>query len=228
MSTRSIPSHSVNKPLTFGGLSTEHSGLSPAGTGPNRRSPLLLALDSTGHPSHWLTWQDAIAHDVLGKVSYAFGDYDFTFTGGINRSSGERSSVRLRSILVLHGKSPSAYRNRAIALTNWALFRRDRFVCAYCGSVTRHLTRDHIVPVSRGGDDSWTNCCSACTSCNTRKGSHLLEELGWQLLYVPYVPNHFESLILLNRHILVDQMDFLLQMVPKTSRIAARLPLTDV
>jgi 5-methylcytosine-specific restriction endonuclease McrA len=158
----------------------------------------------------------------LGKVSYAFGDYDFTFTGGTNRVSGKRSRVSLKSILVLHGKSPSAYRNRPIALTNWALFRRDRFVCAYCGAVTRHLTRDHIVPMSRGGDDSWTNCCAACTSCNTRKGSHLLEELGWQLLYVPYVPNHYESLILLNRNILADQMDFLVQMVPKSSRIALR------
>ena len=33
-------------------------------------NPLFLALDSTGFPSRWLTWQDAVTHEVLGKVAY--------------------------------------------------------------------------------------------------------------------------------------------------------------
>jgi len=183
-------------------------------------TPLLLAVDMTGHPSHWMTWQEAISLETLGKVSYAFGNHEFTFRGGTNRATGRVSRITLKSILVLRGRSPFEHRRRYMHLTNTALFRRDRYMCAYCGRVTRtELTRDHIVPYSRGGKDSWMNCCAACVSCNMHKGSRLLEELGWKLLYVPYTPNHQEGLILQNRNILQDQMDLLSSMVPGHSRI---------
>lgn len=187
-------------------------------------SHLLLAVDNTGHPSHWMTWQDAASLDSLGKVSYGFGDHEFTFRGGVNRMTGRISRITLKSIIVLRGRSPFEHRRRYMPLTNGALFRRDRYMCAYCGKVARTgLTRDHITPLSRGGKDSWMNCCAACVHCNTTKGSHLLEELDWKLLYVPYVPNHQEGLILENRNILQDQMDLLLSMVPRHSRLSTPL-----
>lgn len=71
----------------------------------------------------------------------------------------------------------------------------------------------------RGGADSWLNCCACCVACNARKGAQTLDELGWQLLYVPYVPNHQEGLILANRQILDDQMELLKSMCPKHSRV---------
>ena len=40
-----------------------------------------------------------------------------------------------------------------------------------------------------------------------------------KLHYVPYVPNRYEAFILSNRKILADQMEFLLQGVPKSSRM---------
>ena len=30
-----------------------------------------------------------------------------------------------------------------------------------------------LIPLSRGGDNEWTNVVTACSSCNTRKGNHL-------------------------------------------------------
>ena len=39
------------------------------------------------------------------------------------------------------------------------------------------------------------------------------------LLYVPYVPNIFEKMILRNKKILADQMEFLIGRIPKHSRI---------
>lgn len=183
---------------------------------------LFLAIDSTGYPSRWLTWQDAVTQEVLGKVAYGFGDYEFTFTGGSNRDTGLNSTVTLKSILVLTGRSKSAGFRSTIPLSNNALFRRDRFMCAYCGSIgLRGLTRDHIVPLSRGGRDNWLNVCACCSSCNVRKGAKLLEELGWELLYLPYAPNHQEGLLLENRRILCDQMELLKAMIPKHSRLAA-------
>jgi hypothetical protein len=42
-----------------------------------------------------------------------------------------------------------------------------------------------------------------------------------QLVYAPYVPNKAEYLILCNRNILADQMDFLARHVPSQSRVRA-------
>lgn len=171
---------------------------------------LILAVDRSGYPSRWLTWQDAVTHDVLGKVAYGFGDHEFVFRGGRNRITGRESLITLKSILVLHGRSPESWGRHTIPLTNSALFRRDQFMCAYCGKMTpMGLTRDHIVPLSRGGRDDWLNCCACCRTCNLDKGSKTLDELGWELLYLPYAPNHQEGLILENRRILCDQMEFL-------------------
>ncbi|MEE8262387.1 MAG: HNH endonuclease [Gammaproteobacteria bacterium] len=81
----------------------------------------------------------------------------------------------------------------------------------YCGGEfsQQHLTRDHLMPMSRGGKDRWSNVVATCRSCNTRKGNRTLEEAGMSLLAVPYVPNWAEYLALSNRRILADQMEFL-------------------
>ena len=184
---------------------------------------LFLALDSSGHPSRWLTWQEAVIQDVLGKVAYGFGDHEFTFRGGTNRSTGRESRITLKSIVVLHGHSMGSKSRTSIPLTNSALFRRDRYVCAYCGKVSmKGLTRDHIVPLSQGGKDTWLNCCACCASCNVKKGAQALDELGWELIYLPYAPSHQEGLIMENRRILYDQMELLTESLPKHSRLKLR------
>jgi hypothetical protein len=67
--------------------------------------------------------------------------------------------------------------------------------------------------------DAWTNVVTCCERCNQRKGDRTPEEAGMQLLYVPYAPSWAEHLILKNRNILADQMEFLLAFIPATSRI---------
>lgn len=42
--------------------------------------------------------------------------------------------------------------------------------CAYCGE-THNLTRDHVVPLSRGGTNYIENIVCACPSCNSSKGN---------------------------------------------------------
>lgn len=63
------------------------------------------------------------------------------------------------------------------------------------------------------------NCITACRSCNGRKGNRLLHEAGMELLYLPYIPNLHEDMILKGRRILADQMEFLLASVPRHSRL---------
>ena len=50
-------------------------------------------------------------------------------------------------------------------------------------------------------------------------GALLEKEAGIELLYAPYVPNKAEYLILTNRRILSDQMEFLRQHVAAHSRL---------
>src|SRR5256886_14048155 len=76
-------------------------------------------------------------------------------------------------------------------VTNTFLFARDNYRCQFCGrnqQELRHrecLTRDHLVPLSRGGTNGWNNVLTACSSCNTRKGNLLPEEAGMHPLRPP-------------------------------------------
>ena len=130
---------------------------------------------------------------------------------------------KVAPVVAVRGNIPSRAWRQAPALSNPKLFARDRMVCAYCGGRFHvdELTREHIVPTSRGGLDSWMNCITACRPCNGRKGNRLPEEAHMGLLYLPYVPSLHEDMILRGRRILADQMEFLLASVPRTSRLHA-------
>lgn len=71
------------------------------------------------------------------------------------------------------------------------------------------------MPASRGGASAWENCVTACEHCNHRKADRTPEEANMKLLAVPYTPNLAEYLILSNRRILADQMEFLLHFAAK-------------
>lgn len=84
-------------------------------------------------------------------------------------------------------------------VTNTFLFARDDYQCQYCA---RHaadlkprefLTRDHLIPISRGGTNTWTNVITACSTCNTRKANRLPNEIGMHPLHTPMEP-HFVHL----------------------------------
>lgn len=184
--------------------------------------PLILTLDQQGVPNRWVSWQHACFYYAKDLVAWAVGENSFVVLGGINRITGRRSQIRANSIIAIRGK-PLAGKSLAQTppLSNRELFNRDRHICAYCGDSLpgSRLTRDHVVPVSQGGRDNWMNVVAACKSCNQRKSGRTPEEADMELLYTPYVPNKAEYLILCNRHILADQMDFLARHVPSQSRL---------
>src|SRR3954465_11029412 len=185
-------------------------------------APLILTLDPKRIPHRWVTWQQACFYYAKNLVAWTLGDASFTFYGGISRVTGEGPGITASSITGTKGRAMAMKGfNQAPPLNNRELFRRDRHICAYCGgdfSFLR-LTRDHIRPVSRGGGDHWMNVVTACRACNGVKRNRLPEESGLELLYAPYVPNKAEYLILTNRKILSDQMEFLVQHVSHHSRV---------
>ncbi len=185
-------------------------------------TPLILTLDNHGVPHRWVSWQQACYYYAKNLVAWTVGEIAFTVYGGIQRSTGARSSITAHSIIAIRGKAMAMKGfNQVPPLNNRELFRRDRHVCGYCGGEFGflRLTRDHITPVSRGGRDTWMNVVAACRHCNSVKRNRTPEEAGLQLVYTPYVPNKAEYLILTNRKILADQMDFLVQHVSSHSRV---------
>jgi hypothetical protein len=181
----------------------------------------ILALDISGVPQKWINYEDAITYHAKKSVAWSMGEVVARFRGGVQRN-GETSYIETTSIIAIRGHGFDISKRSLVGLSNRTLFGRDKMICAYCGGKFpnyKDLSRDHIVPVSRGGLNTWKNCVTSCKSCNSTKNNKLLSELGWELLYVPYSPNHAENMILLGRNILADQMNYLTQMVPKHSRL---------
>lgn len=76
------------------------------------------------------------------------------------------------------------------------IYKRDKNKCQYCGA-TKRLTIDHVIPKSRGGEDTWENLVVACSSCNTKKANKLLEHCGLKLTRKPMAPHSKVSLALM-------------------------------
>lgn len=183
----------------------------------------VLALDIAGNPFEWLTPEEAVTLYVKDKVAWELGTTERVFRGGFSRS-GIQSRVIIKPIVAVQGSEKMAslsYRTPQLGdRDNALLFRRDRNTCAYCAQVfdRRHLTRDHIHPRSRGGENSWMNCVTACIGCNQAKGAKFVHDFR-PLVYLPYVPSRFEHFILSNRNVLADQHEYLAAQLPAHSRL---------
>lgn len=191
----------------------------------------VLVLDKSWVPHEWITRDEAITRVAKGQVLDHISEELITYRGGDNAVTKRQSELMTSSIIVIAGESKMK-RPKPIGLTNSSLFQRDRFMCAYCsGLFTSHdLTRDHVMPVSKGGPDTWMNVVTACKPCNNLKGNLAP---GQQLphgqyspqgtrtmdpLYLPYVPCPAEAMIMRNRAILADQMAFLLDRIANKTR----------
>jgi 5-methylcytosine-specific restriction endonuclease McrA len=187
---------------------------------PDLQATRVLSLDVSGRILDWISWQDAVCLYVREAVAWTLGDPCLTVHGGINRLRGAQSLLHLHPIVASTGHCRDHAVDPAPALTNTALFARDRHLCLYCGQhFTRaELTRDHVLPLSRQGKDEWENVVSACVACNLKKSNRTPQQANMPLLAVPYRPSWVEHLILSNRNILADQMEFLVSHLPRSRR----------
>lgn len=96
----------------------------------------------------------------------------------------------LRVPRVLHLRRYDRTRRPVIRLTRQNLMLRDAHQCQYCSRRPKvsELNIDHVVPRSRGGQDSWENLVTACRVCNLRKGRRTPEEASMRLLRLPSKP----------------------------------------
>lgn len=78
-----------------------------------------------------------------------------------------------------------------LGLTRQRIFRRDKMTCQYCGEKKslKSLTLDHVLPKSRGGQNTWENLVAACHDCNIKKADRTPEEAAMPLLSIPCKPD---------------------------------------
>jgi 5-methylcytosine-specific restriction endonuclease McrA len=150
-----------------------------------------LALNASFEPLTMVPLKRALRLVIDGKAEIVESDRGKTVRS--ERMSVPRPVViRLRKFVHV----PRRFRRQ---VTNTFLFARDGYRCQYCQRAgyelrpRESLTRDHVVPISRGGLNVWTNVVTACSSCNTRKANHLLGEIGMHLAHQPVEP-HFVHL----------------------------------
>lgn len=188
----------------------------------------ILRTDISGMPLEWINYQEAVRLYYQEQVAYACGRLLYRIRGGTNARTGRQSVLDLNSIIATEGSLQASLKGNpgyVPPLNNKALFRRDDHICLYCGGrfSDGQLSRDHVTPISRGGQDVWNNVVSACKPCNNYKGSRIPEECGVQLLAVPFTPTHAEYVYLQGRRILADQMEFLRAHFPRRSPLRERL-----
>ena len=188
----------------------------------------VLRTDIAGMPLEWIGYQDAVRLITLGQVSYSLGTTVYRIHGGINALSGRQSCVDVDAIIATHGTHPHAHlfaNSYTPPLSNPALFRRDQYLCLYCGETFPHsmLSRDHVNPLSQGGVDTWANVVTSCKRCNNHKAGRTPEQAGMELLAIPFTPTHAEYVYLQGRRILADQMEFLLAHFPRDSQLRKRV-----
>lgn len=88
--------------------------------------------------------------------------------------------------------------SKKIPFSKHNIFVRDDYHCQYCGKELnlKTATVDHIIPVSRGGKNSYVNCACSCKACNQWKGDKLLSETSMHLTRVPQHPSFLEFMYL--------------------------------
>lgn len=162
-----------------------------------------ILTTADGIPIRDIPTQDAILKLLMGKVISVENHPTKEF-----RSQHMSIPAPLVVSSLRYVKLPKHFYGAA-RLSNQNLFLRDNFTCGYCGksfsplfvkkganTASNNLTRDHIVPKSKGGKDVWENVVTACIPCNNKKGDKKLKDTGMTLNIKPTVP---QKLVLIKR-----------------------------
>lgn len=150
-----------------------------------------LALNASYEPLTMVPLRRALRLVIDGKAEIVEAEHERPVRS--ERNAFPRPVV-IRLTRFVH--VPRRFRRQ---VTNTFLFARDDYRCQYCGRASAELkpreslTRDHLIPMSRGGLNEWTNVVTACSGCNTRKANRLPDEIGMHPLHAPVEP-HFVHL----------------------------------
>jgi 5-methylcytosine-specific restriction endonuclease McrA len=141
-----------------------------------------LKLDASYRPLEIIDSIEAFVLCLVGKAT-AVETYKKEIRT-VNKSFQLPAVIVLQKVVAFMVKGPRPSRVN--------ILMRDDYCCQYCNKKFPHsdLTLDHIIPKSRGGQNTWENLVAACTKCNQKKGSKTLFESGLTLKRKPTAPRH--------------------------------------
>lgn len=137
-----------------------------------------LVLNAGYEPLAVVTFRRALMLVLHEKASVVMADDEHPVLG-IEVGFARPSVILLKRYV----RPPSS---RRTPVSRRGVLRRDGHRCAYCGAAAS--TIDHILPRSRGGQDSWENLVACCLRCNNVKGDRTPTEMGWSLRTRPEQP----------------------------------------
>ena len=181
----------------------------------NSKKRPILRLNANYFPLGTGTWTDVIVNIFSGAalpldIIYGQkedGSYDQSVVEGFNviRNWDEwrqleirdcddylhttSGPIRLPSIVVCSKFKRIVYKTIQFP-TKHNIYKRDNFTCAYTGKklAKDELSIDHVLPVSRGGLNTWTNLVCCAKKVNNFKDNRLPNECGLKLLFKPVKP----------------------------------------
>lgn len=175
----------------------------------------ILKLNSSFFPLSTSTWEDIVVNIFSGAVQPLDIVYSTKEDGSIDTSSVEyftmfdnwsdwaklpirecddyvhtsKGPVRLPSIVVATNFNRVVYKT-VLFPTKQNIFKRDNYTCGYTGRKLKReeLSVDHILPTSRGGQNTWNNLITCAKDVNNMKDNKLPQECGLKLLWEPKKP----------------------------------------
>lgn len=137
----------------------------------------VLVLNASYEPIHVCAVRRAIILLVKGVAA--------TEEAGKGRLRSPSQSIAVPSVIRLLEYRMIPRQMRAISRKN--ILIRDQYTCQYCNLRfgPGELTLDHVVPRSRGGNNTWENLVACCLQCNNRKGDRLPGEASMRLRRPP-------------------------------------------
>lgn len=109
-----------------------------------------------------------------------------------------RGEIKIPKIIVLcHFNQVPRRRPKFTAKNLW---ERDNGTCQYTGKklTPNEGNIDHVIPKSRGGKTSWTNCVISHKDVNALKGDKTPAEAGLKLLKQPKEPTSLPTTFYIN------------------------------
>lgn len=113
----------------------------------------------------------------------------------------------------LHTCSP----NEAKRLWRNSIKERWNNRCAYCGSKSKQLSLDHIVPQCNGGNDHITNIVCCCVTCNRDKGHEQWEQ--WYSRQKFFTKERYDAIIKWQKQLLTTDLN-LVRYKPRRNKVA--------
>ena len=159
----------------------------------------VLILNADYSPMMICTIERAIVLVFLNKSELIHEAKD-KFLHSISKSFPVPLVIRLKRYVNIPYKK--------VALTRTNIFKRDGHSCQYCGKKD-HLTLDHVIPKSKGGETSWKNLVTACSRCNSNKGDRTPTEANMKLQSMPYRPTYASFILNFSGYVCDEWLPYL-------------------